>query len=554
MKSPARLLCAALVTVPLTAYAFEIGTPITNPCHEEITLAATRAADFPAIADAPAPTDEQKRAMDDLVFSLPHRDPWSLALFIGVRSNDLESRAPTDLAGLIHVHDDPKKQDAHCIRREDDDGPEGDVGALAACRAFILGELETGGLLEETLDLSKTEPVESYFRFRGVYTIQLPTFAYRLGRAVHAVEDSYAHAMRDPDTGNVRSVLNWIDAFGKPASYSEERDGYPHLSVLDDCRRTEPVQLARIEHARESATNIIAAIASNEPNRRQRVEAAVDAALVLTPGCTPDNNYCDAPELDEPTDVRSFGCDASGGASSLLSGLIVLALVLASRRRPFAAGALGVVLVVGLARADDPPASPEATTVVPVGDEVVPAKVKVVPVEPPKNEVPDKDLPAKVQDKSDYARWHFDARFGAAWDSPAIAGAVGVGVDYKQWGFGLLGEWNPWMSFDVVGSTRPGVASLYGTVTYRWYHSDLISLGTRIELGSSTMLFELLGIDKYTTGVYLGVALTTVKFAVNKRMSLTFDPSHFALPAPRPFGLPFYYKQYRVTAGLEIAF
>ena len=65
---------------------------------------------------------------------------------------------------------------------------------------------------------------------------------------------------------------------------------------------------------------------------------------------------------------------------------------------------------------------------------------------------------------------------------------------------------------------------------------------------------ELLGIDKYTTGAYLGLALTTVKFAVNNRMSLTFDPSHFALPAPRPFGLPFYYKQYRVTVGLEIAF
>jgi hypothetical protein len=49
-----------------------------------------------------------------------------------------------------------------------------------------------------------------------------------------------------------------------------------------------------------------------------------------------------------------------------------------------------------------------------------------------------------------------------------------------------------------------------------------------------------------------------------------FDPIHFALPAPRPFGIrplmghgtglhgrrghpPFYYKQYRVTFGVEIA-
>jgi uncharacterized protein (TIGR03382 family) len=541
------LFCATLVSLPVTASAFEIGTPITNPCHEEITLDAALAAGFPAFSQAPAPTEEQDRAMDDLVFDLPRRDPWSLALFIGVRSNDLEARAPTDLASLIHVHDDPDKQDAHCIRREQDDGAEGDVGALGACRAFILGELEAGGLLEDTIDLTATEPVESYFRFRGDYTIQLPRFAYRLGRAIHAVEDSYAHSMRDPDSGNVRSVLNWIDAFGKPRSYDEARDGYPHLSVLDDCRRTEPVQLARIRHATEAATSIIAAIASDQGNRRQRVEAAVDAALVLIPGCTIANDYCDAPELDEPTDVRSFGCDASGGQASLVVALAVLAAV--SRRRGVLAAAFVVIGTTAIASADDAPA-PTTTS---VGDEVVPAEVKVVPTAPPEHEAPDKDLPAKVQDRSDFLRWHFDARAGASWDKPALAGAVGIGLDYKQWGFGLLGEWNPWMSFDVVGSTRPGVASAYATVAYRWYHSDLISLATRVELGSSMMLFELLGIDKYAVGAYIGFAPTTVKFAVSERMSLTFDPSHLAIPAPRPFGLPFYYKQYRVTVGIEVA-
>src|SRR5688572_23196386 len=88
------------------AHAFEISTPVTNGCHEELTLAASVAAAFPLFTAAPAPTEDQRRAMNDLVFDLPRDDPWSLALFIGVRSNDLRDNAPTNIDGLFHVHDD----------------------------------------------------------------------------------------------------------------------------------------------------------------------------------------------------------------------------------------------------------------------------------------------------------------------------------------------------------------------------------------------------------------------------------------------------------------
>ena len=544
-----RTVCALILSVPVTASAFEIESPVSESCHEDLTLDAASASMFPAFAQAPTPTDEQRRAMNDLVFSLPRHDPWTLALLIGVRSNDIGDRAPTDVTSLIHIHDDPKQQDAHCIRRQEDDGPEGDVGALAACRAFIIGELEVGGLLEDDLDLVTTEPVRSFFRFRGKYTIQLPRFAYRLGRAIHAVEDGYAHAMRDPESGNVRSVLNWVDAFGG-SSYDEARDGYPHLSGLDDCLRTDAVQVARLSHAREASTAIFLAIATPGAGRRQRVEAAVDAALTLIPNCTPANDYCSAPEIDEPTDLRSFGCDANGTPASLLFGLGLLALV---TRRRGAVIALALAAVPMIAFAQTPPEPAPTTLPTPTSDDGVdPTKVPETATPMP-GDAPAKNLPAAVQDRADVARWHFDARVGGAIDDPAIAGAVGFGLDYKTWSFGVLAEWNPWMSFDVVGSTRPGVANLYATAAYRWYHSARISLATRIEVGGSMMLFELLGIDKYTTGIYLGGTLTTVRFPLSQRMALTFDPIHFAMPAPRPFGLPFYYKQYRVTFGIEVA-
>jgi uncharacterized protein (TIGR03382 family) len=533
-------LASLLLLVPAAAYAFEIETPVSERCHEKLTLDAAANAVFPNFSQAPVPTDEQRRAMNDLVFDLPRRDPWTLALLIGVRSNDLEDRAPTDTAGLIHVHDDPDKQDEHCIRRGDDDGVAGNASALAACRAFILGELEAGGLLADQIDFAATEPVKSFFKFRGVYTIQLPKFAYRLGRAIHAVEDSYAHAMRDPESGNVRHVLNWVDAYGG-ADYDEERDGYPHLSTLDDCLRSDTIQLKRIQHARIGATSIFYAIATEGAGRRARVEAAVDAALALTPNCSPENDYCNAPELEEPTDFRGWGCNTSGAPASLLFVLALLAVI--TRRRAALVALVALAPMVAYAQATTPEPAPAGT----------PSTEGPEATQPPSDQAPDKDLPAEVQDKSDFTRWHFDARAGGAWDDPAIAGALGIAVDYKKWSVGFYGEWNPWLSFDQVGSTRPGVANAYLAFSYRWYHSDKIALATRIELGGSMMLFELLGIDKYTFGIYLGGALTTVRFPINKRMSLTFDPIHFALPAPRPFGLPFYYKQYRVTFGLEVA-
>ncbi len=548
------------------AQAFEIETPLSESCHEDITRNAALDAGFPAFSQAPDPTDEQRRAMNDLVFDLPRRDPWTLALLIGVRSNDLGDRAPTDIDSLILIHDDTTKQDAHCIRRESDDGTAGDVSALAACRAFILRELETGGLLGEQLDLVSTEGVRSFFKFRGAYEIQLPRFAYRLGRASHAMEDSFAHSMRDTESGHVRTVLNYIDAFGKGASYDPDRDGYQHLSTLDDCLRPEANQVARVRHAREAVAAMYAAIADPAPGRRARVEAAVDAALILIPNCTPENNYCDAPELEEPTGFRTFGCDASG-ASGIALILVLLGSVIALRRRRtrgVATVVLMLALVPGTLRAQPAPApAPDATQPAETGQPVNPAPMPdpednvpapEVPVQaPPTTEAPAKDLPAETQDQSDFARWHFDMRAGGAWDDPAIAGSFGIGVDYKKWTFGLLAEWNPWMSLDKLGSTRLGVANAYLTFAYRWYHSSKISLSTRIEVGSSTMLFELLGVDKYTTGIYVGGALTSVRFPINSSMSLTFDPIHFAVPAPRPFGLPFFYKQYRVAFGLEIA-
>lgn len=486
------MLLIAPVLASRPARAFQIESPATSGCHEGLTLGAAELAAFPVIADAPPPTTDQRRAMDDLVFDLPHRDAWTLALLFGVRSNDVRDFAPKDTSALSGVHNDPEDQPAHCLRRPADDGPAGDPAALAACRAFILGELERGGLLAEALDLAPREPVRVYLAIRGRVTIELPRFAYRLGRALHALQDGYTHVFRAPDAGAaVTHVLNWVDYVD---DYDEDRDGHRHIGALDDCGRDDDLAVRRRGRALDASAALLAAIADPAPGRRARVEAVLAALLAYAPGCERANAYCDATELEE--EARFGGCAVAGG--SLALGLLVLAFAVRRRR---------AALVLALA--------------------LVPASVRAEP------------------------RWHLDARTGVSLDETAVASSLGVGADYRLWSASVNVEWNPWISIDAERAV-PGALNVYATVSRRWYVRPELAIYSRAELGTSTLLFELVGIDRYTTGVYYGGVLVGLRIPLSRCVDLTFDPSHLAMPTPNLFtGFPFYYGQWRLSLGIE---
>jgi hypothetical protein len=476
------------------AYAFQIESSVTSSCHEDITTDAVARSGFPG-TDAPAPTEDQRRAFEDLTFTLPRRDVWMMALLIGVRSNDIRDEAPSDLAGLVGIHNDPADQPAHCMRKRDDNGAGGDLTALATCRAFVLGELEAAGLLGDTLDLVSSEPVSVYLAFRGRTTLELPRFAYRLGRAIHAIEDGYTHTFRDPDSGAVTHVLNWVDFVRD--GYDEDDDGHPHISALDDCRRDDPPMTRRIARTTDAVAALLAAIADPSPGRRTRVEAAIDGALAHVAGCDARNRYCDAEELEE----RPRGCSIVGQPAVLVV-LVWFALGRRRRRRR----PLVVALVIGLG------------------------------------------LVAPVQ--AETLRWHVDTRLGAALDRAGAATTTGIAVDYERLTFGVVAEWNPWFSLDTR-ETRAGALNAYVTLARTWYRSPTLALYSRAEFGTSTLLFELVGVDRYNTGVYVGGSLLGVRIPLRHCVELTLDPSHFAMPTPQLVGLPFYYLQYRVSVGVE---
>lgn len=494
---------ALLVVVMLCgeAAAFQIETPVTAGCHEAITTTAARSAGFPDPAAAPAPTEDQHRAMDDLTFTLRDRDVWTMTLLTGVRSNDLRDNEPIDIGRLVHIHNDPEDQPAHCMRKKEHDGtPEGDLAALKACRDFVLNQLADGGLLEDTLDLTATRHVPVYLAFRGNISIDLPRFAYHLGRAAHAIEDSYTHAFRDPLTDDVIHVANWIDSIDG-SDYVVARDGYHHIGVLDDCTRSDPREKDRVGRATAAVTRLFAAVADPAPGRRARVEAALDVIFHLRQGCDVSNRYCDAEELDE--EASAGGCSVAGGAGALWFAPVLAALALLRRRR-----AMTIVALALLVSGSDARAEPLA--------------------------------------------WHLDARIGGALDHAAEATTVGVGADYGRFTGAVNVEWNPWFSLDTARA-KLGVINAYLTLSRRWFDGVHFSLYSRAEVGTSTMLFELVGVDRGSTGLYLGGALLGIRVPLSGCVALTFDPSHFVMPIPQLAGFPFYYRQYRISLGLEVA-
>ena len=278
------------------ASAFTFGSPVSDPCHENLTADAIRAAGWPDGRAPPSPDRDDRVLCDNLLFDPPGDlvDRWSLSALIGVRHNDLDGGRPTEVDHLARVHNDGEAQAAHCLRASEHDDAEGDHAALAACRRFVLDEIDLALGEADRLDAGETRTVRISLKYQEV-DVELSRFAFHMGRALHALQDGFTHAFRHPDAPRVvLSVFNYVDsAFER--DYGPARDGYPHTSSFDTCRAGE--NRFRVRAATEASTAVWAAVVApgDRAERRARAESAVDAWL--TPPaepCGPANGYCGA--------------------------------------------------------------------------------------------------------------------------------------------------------------------------------------------------------------------------------------------------------------------
>lgn len=318
--------CAAAVSLP--GFAFSLETVATDGCHERLTRFASERSSWPGGLLAPEVTHDDAVLAKNLPFDVPAgTDRWTMALMVGVRDNDLEGHSLADLPELAAVHG-AADQSAHCLRSADQDFDSGDEAALVACRAFIHGEIEKALGPDGVPDMDATEEVMISMRFQK-QTVTLSRYAFHMGRALHALQDSYAHSFRRASDVEVMSVLNYIDPIFS-IHFDEHRDGHPHLGAMDACVGTD-FAVGRAQTAQDSSQALLSAVAlsTSTLERKDRINGVLDKSLAYVPGCDPENGWCGTNLDSVVPQLATQGCSSV----SLAGPAVLLALAWLGRRR-----------------------------------------------------------------------------------------------------------------------------------------------------------------------------------------------------------------------------
>ncbi len=516
--SRARLSVAVAFTfiaLPAQCLAYTYETSLSSGCHEALSWETLRAIRAEGLVASRTPSRSEQALIDDVQFTVPAdmRDIDAVALVLGNRDNDVKGLSGLDPKDLAEVHGTNSFQAEHCLRRQEHDGHEGSVEALRECRAFI--RAQSLRAIKGLDELGAPDPGEQsllyvFFDFSGQQHVALPTFYVHAGHALHTLQDSFTHALRDPDDlRQITSVLNWVDEVEERRE--DERDGAPHLSALDDCSSDDIRVQSRYQMALTASIDLMRALlqAKTPDEKITRVDEVLGTYLQHLEGCAASNNWCDAPELD----VAEQAASCSAGQSTTTS-LLVLALLLFSRRNRWRSVWVATVLIGLLA----------AST-------------------------------ASAQSKVEAAR-QSDMRFaGSARVAASIdRGGFGVGVGGRlaideDWWVGLDFEWNPWFSLATLRA-RPGTLNVFGALVWRWHHDNSLSLRTTGRLGISALLFDLVGAPSGSIGPCLGMNLLGIDIPLSDRVHFVIDPAEVLAVIPQVQGAPIAYVQYRLALGL----
>lgn len=538
-----------------TARAYTISSALSHGCHETITTEALRRVRGELATAAPLQANEDERALiADLPFALDSDmdDLGGATLLIGVRDNDTKGRHTIDLAHLALVHGNPDAQREHCLRSPGQDEPLGSERAVADCRAFIRERFEQAldGLdATGSPDLARRTELAVWAALRHRVEPPLPTFYVRMGQALHAIEDSFTHTYRSADGLKITVVGNWIDDVG--GGHDPRQHGPAHAGELDHCDKLDDLRMGRRALAVDAASETLRAALDPALSRDQKlaqVDIILDKYLSYQPGCTFDNEWCDAPEGKYGNKLAlkcSFGESSSSSAPLLSIGLVALFLRRRARRST-RRGALSVLLALiwlvlpahpALAQQSDDARAKDALQ----------RKADDMASRRESSERDDKEL-----------NFGGYAGGGGSIDHGAIALTLGARARFrKNWIVGADAEWNPWFSDPrVIYNTenfRPGVFNFYLVGVFRLpLAKESFNIRGSVGLGFSTMLMDLYGAPRGSTGIFASVSPLALEWKMARVPYLIITPLSIVLPAPQLNGVPFVYTQYRFTVGVEL--
>jgi hypothetical protein len=344
-----------------TAAAFEILTPVSDPCHERLVLAAFDAIPEPWSSDedrsldtvlgemvaaaraAGVPDDRVTRGfVNEIAQIFGHtrtEDPaeaWVVASLVsGVRGPDTLGFAVLQLNEVREIHINDGGQARHSLRRSDHDHAGGVAAAVADARSYVKGRAEELRSLHQSGEPVTTE--RWTFAFYDEHDVHVYGPAHRLGELAHTVQDAYTHTIRDDDL-QVIEVLNFVEAIA--GGHQEQRDGRRHSDRLDRCDvQGDVFDGLRFEAARAATIEAVAAawaMAVSPSGDSSELDAALDEVYRLRDGCSSQNEYCGSSwaeaAAEEATTSVSLGlCHPSGGSPVALWPWILAMLWL--RRR-----------------------------------------------------------------------------------------------------------------------------------------------------------------------------------------------------------------------------
>lgn len=553
----------AITGAATPAHAYTIDTVVTSACHEPMTMQAIRNVRAQLPTAGPVQGDRDDRALvNDAPFD-PDADMRELAavtIVLGNRDIDIEGHDPTNTKEVSISQADPDKQMYHCLRAPWQDGPNGSLAALDSCKDFIRQRVSNAleGLdAHGQVDLSRRKAVNVYLEMRGRVTAWLPVYYFEIGRALHTLQDSFSHTYRTPDGLRVTVVLNYVDEIRD--DLEEPIDGPPHKTGLDRCDDPDELRKQRRLLAIEASTALLRATLDPALDREQKL-AAVDDVLETyvgySPGCTFENDWCDAPEnaiKDDSGCVCTSPAKAAPAPGGWAGGLLLVGLWIARRRKQLA-GALVATSLFGASPAkaqEQRPAQQPAAGAQPSQEpqanvEVVNSKTGA---KEPNAVVIDTSPTTDVRKPS---AWGLHVAFGFSMQEEAFAASVGL-----RWRvnrhllLGADGEWNPFVSFrdrDV----QAGVLNFYGTAVARVpLKFQRVNLRSSFHVGVSRLMFDLYAAPEGSVGPFLGFSLLGIDYEVSPSIYIVVDPANVAIPVPQLEGVPFSYPQYRFTLGLQ---
>jgi hypothetical protein len=491
-------------------FGFTLETVATRGCHEQLSLAALDNAGWPSGTAAPSQTDADRELAANLQFHPPSgADSWTLALLIGVRDSDLGGASPTDLPRLAAVQNGAGEQHLHCLRELNDNGAAGDMTALQACRQVILDEVAAALGDDDILDLEATEShrVDLAFEDRD---LPLSRYAFHLGKAAHALEDSFAHTFRTPDAQQVQSVHTYVGP--QQADYQPSVMGYSHQSSMDSCDEHDVEAAARAGAATRAVAQLFAAVGAqgNRPERLQRAQAVVDRWLAYAPGCDEGNAWCGHV-------TSAGGCSSAGGKCSLFAAALLPLLAL--RRRRSAGTSVMLLAMLGslVARAE-----PAATL-----------------------DAAESPVPAH-----DGRRGGVHLAVGSSFDNPGANLLAGVRLALSpRITLGFDFEASPWLD-PISGRVAPGTFDAFATASWRWGGTGSLEVRSVIDAGTSVLLFRAEGANKGSVGLFVGTSLLQLRVKLSDALTLELTPE-VVVAVPSLEGVPLAYRQYRVSMGLE---